>query len=291
MKYVDFLAQWLETYKKRQLKSSTYTNYCYNLRHLQPLYDKKVQQITAFDVQKIVNAMADKGLSQSTVKHVITLLNQSMNKAIQLGYRADNPALCLDLPRFERERVESLNDIEIAQLLYHRSECIYSDVFLFLLNSGLRVGELLALKYSDINFQDGFINIARSSYRGTVTTPKTSAGRRSIPLNDELRRILRRTRTRKGLIFRNTNGSIIDYGCLLKSWHRLQSVCGYRRRYGLHVFRHTFATRLLRNHVDVKTISALLGHANVNVTLNVYCDADVGLMQSAMESLDGFIFA
>lgn len=286
MLYKDFLQQWLDVYKRRQLKHSTFNNYLYQLKHLQSLFDADTADISIFDCQNVINTMADNGLSLSAIKHVSTILKQSMNKAVQLGIRPDNPAVCLEFPRLGCEKVQSLNDIEIAQLLYYRRECVYSDVFLFLLNSGLRVGEVLELRYTDIDFDDGMIFISRSNYRGEVTEPKTTASNRSLPLNEELRRILHRVRTKKGLVFRNTRGGPIDYGCLLKAWHRLQEICGYRNRYGLHIFRHTFATRLLRNGVDVKTISALLGHSNVTVTLNVYCDSDIGLMRGAMESLD-----
>lgn len=285
MNYFDYLNLWIDTYKKRTLKASTYTNYRHQFAHLTPLFAQKTAEITVFDCQAVINTMIDKGLSLSAVKHVITILRQSFNKAVQLGFRSDNPALFLEYQRSASQRVTALNDIEVAQLLKYVGRSFYGSAFLFLLSSGLRAGELIELRYSDFDVKNSIFTVSRSNYRGHITTTKTIAGERVIPLNSALVRLIDCKRSDNGLVFTNTAGGPIDYGCFLKAWHRLQVICGYQTRYGLHAFRHTFATRLLRLGVDPKTISELLGHSDVRVTLNVYCDGDLGLKRSAMTAL------
>lgn len=276
MNYGEYFDKWLETYKKRAVKNSTFKNYQENSKHLQPLRSVEIDKLTAFDCQSVINSMVDSNLSTSTIKHTLTLLRQSLEKAVQLGYCLQNPCYHIELPRQARQRVTALSEFEITQLFKYGTNDIYFYAFKFLLYSGLRVGELFALEHEDIDRESGTININKSYYRGELTTTKTDTSSRIIPLTPELDKIIRQNQTKKGLVFRSTKGGYINYGSFLKSWHRLQEKCNLKNRYGLHVLRHTYATALLRGGADVKSIAALLGHSSCQITLDVYCDVDIG---------------
>lgn len=287
MLFGDFMRNWFETYKKRRIKGSTYVAYGYAAKHLLPLCECEISDITVFDVQNIVNSMYDAGLSLSTLKHTVTLARQVFEKAVQLGVVTSNPCLYLELPRYANSvGVSAMSEFETFQI-FGRADlnCYYSNVFRFLLYSGLRAGELIALTHDDINREGEYISINKSCYNGVVTTTKTVTSIRIIPLTNKLVKILNANKTRAGIVFRNTKGGYINYRSLLKAWHRLQERAGLKESYGLHALRHTYATQLLRSGVDVKCISSLLGHAGVGITLDVYCDVDLRDLRNAVEHL------
>lgn len=291
MIYRLWLEHYLLTFKRDKVKDSTLKYYEYRFKSLSPLYDIELSVLSIFDIQNLVNALHSAGLSYSTVKGTYSLLEQSLNKAVSCKLISFNPCIGVELPKKDKHEIDSLSEFEIRQLLVCNSRNFYYPVFLFLLHSGLRAGELIALEWDNIDFKSGVIHICSNYYRGELSTPKTEQGERDIPLTRSLLNLLPdRSDRRGGLVFRNSFSCRIDYHILLRSWYRQQESANFKNRYGLHALRHTFATNLIHNGADVKTVSLLLGHKDVQTTLNFYCHSSLEEKRKVISLLDYKVF-
>lgn len=286
MIFKNWLEHYLFTFKKSKVKKSTLNYYEWRLHELTPLYDIPLDELNLFDIQDFINGYSV-GHSHSTVKGCFVLINQACKKAVSAGIIKRNPCDGVELPTFKKKDIDCLSEFELRQLFSCSNHAYYYPVFMFLLYSGMRVGELLALQATDIDFENNIINITKNFYRGEIQTPKTSQGVRSIPLTSELKKLLPgRFRTPDEIVFKNTLGYRIDYHVLLTSWHRQQTSAHFINCYGLHALRHTFASNLIHNGADVKTVSLLLGHKDIQTTLNFYCHSDIEEKRQVISKLN-----
>lgn len=269
-----WLEHYLFSFKKNKIKNSSYNYYRERFEALKPLYDLELEKLTLFDVQNFINTYQQEH-SYSTVRGCFVLLQQAFSKAVSAGFIKINPCDGVELPHPEKQEVDSLSDFELKQLFTCNQRSYYYPIFLFLLFSGMRVGEALALSPSDIDFKNKIIHVDNNFYRGELSTPKTLSGFRELPLTPELEKIICRARSARNILFPNTLGERIDYHVLLTAWHRQQTSCGFIKLHGLHSLRHTFASNLIHSGADVKTVSLLLGHKDIQTTLNFYCHADI----------------
>lgn len=247
--------------------------YDWRFKALAPLHPLELTELSLFDVQNFVNNYAEEN-SYSSVHGCYVLLKQALDKAVTARLIQINPCTGVELPKHEKKDIDCLSVAEIQQLLSAKIIGYYYPLFCFLLYTGMRVGEALALTYDKIDFRSKIIHVDNSYYRGELSTPKTANGIRDIPLSAEVEKIIC-TSSPFGLVFKNTLGKMIDYRVLLTAWHRQQATCGFGRMHGLHALRHTFASNLVHNGADPKTVSLLLGHGDVQTTLNFYCHADI----------------
>ena len=165
---------------------------------------------------------------------------------------------------------------------------------LLCLYSGLRVGEMLALKWSDVDFQKGLMTISRSCHDGKdksgkytriEDTPKTSSSRRIIPLPKQLLSILREEKKKSDSVYIiSSKGNPLSVRSYQRSFDLLQKKLNIPHR-GFHSLRHTFATRALECGMDVKTLSEILGHKSPTVTLNRYVHSLMEHKQDMMNKL------
>lgn len=278
MKLEQWIEQYLFSFKKNNVKTSTMEYYKQRFAALKPLFDIDIRDLTVFDVQNFINSYSD-GRSYSTVRGSVVLLRQACEKAIQANLIRQNPCDGAELPTVKKKEVDCLSDIEVERLLRCDERCCYYPLILFLLYSGVRVGEALALTVDNIDFRKKVIYIVRNQYRGQMTTPKTYNSNRDIPLTADLEKIIRSAVSAgcdyNALVFKNTFGRMVDYHVLLTSWQRQQIACGFKYLHGLHSLRHTYASNLIHNGADTKTVSLLLGHKDISTTLNFYCHSDI----------------
>ena len=286
MKYIDWLIQWLENYIRPSVKMRTYERYKLiieqhikdkigglNLNDLSPL----VLQSFITELLQSGNKKTGKGLSANSVNAVISVIQSSLKTAHLLRLTKDYTADKLKRPKLKEKPVECFTlaeqkQIEQAVVLNGKKDKLYG--IILCLYSGLRIGELIALQWSDIDFAKGILTVSKSCHDGKdgiiIDEPKTATSRRMIPLPKQLLPILKSIKKKSDSpSVVSANGSTISIRSYQRSFELLLKKLKIPHK-GFHSLRHTFATRAIECGMDVKTLSEILGHKNPTVTLNRY---------------------
>ena len=265
----ELCLEYLEVYKKPFIKFGTYERYKCSIKYI-PNID--IANLNCDTLQRIVNNMLAHSLSMTSIKHTVIIYKQTVRE-LQRRHLIDPFELTVRLPKLRKSCVRAFSEYEQQLIMSRCSYSHYGDLYLALMYTGCRVGELIALEWSDIDFKAGFFYVNKTNWKGHIGTPKTQESERKLPLSYEFRQILRRKYYVgcHGVIFRNTFGLAVNYRALLDSWHRFLDTIGITSC-GLHTLRHTYATNALRAGVNYKVLSKLLGHSSVAVTMDIYCD-------------------
>ena len=286
------IREWIETYytvyKKLELKPGTVRSYLTGLCRIPDTWT--FENVSREEVQKLINDLSE-SLSPSTVHHIYTILSEPLKEAFLYGLPDKRDALCfIKLPKLRKKHVRALSALELERVLcaVHKSD--YADVFLTLLNTGMRFSELAGIDCKDVDFATNLVILRQNFYRGKLqNSTKTDDGIREIPLNFTVLSIFKdnmRIGTPNEPLFVSKRNLRLSYNTIVHNWHKLLDACNVERC-GLHVLRHTFATQLYKNGVDLKTISALLGHSSVAITADIYTDVPIDLKRSAVCRLYG----
>lgn len=290
MKYKDWLFEWLNNTVRTTVKARTYERYRSIIRgYLAPkLGDYELNSITPLILQRFIydllrsgNVVSGKGLATNTVNVVITVMQNSLKVAYAFGltdnYIADKikrpkasekAVSCFTLA--EQRRIEISINGEGKDKLYGILICLYT---------GLRLGELLALEWEDIDLYVGTLSVNKTCYYGVGVTgkyeritdmPKTASSRRTIPIPDKILTVLKALKKRSKSKYVVSNGiKPINMRSYQKTFALMLMQIGVPHK-GFHALRHTFATRAIECGMDVKTLSEILGHKNASITLNRY---------------------
>ncbi len=223
--------------------------------------------------------------SEGTIKIFRSNLNSMLEWAVDEGYINRNPNRNIVPPKGERSKIVHAYTKEEQKKIveYTNDDKGANRVFYFLLASGLRVGEAIALTLDDVNLKEGFVIVNKTAinYRGTMIVqdhPKTEQSIRTVYLSDNaITRVKRYIKmasspmNNKRLLFPNDNWNLYHTSALRSRWVKSCAEMGVPYK-GIHALRHSYATRALEKGIDVKIVSTMLGHSTVATTMNIYQD-------------------
>ena len=302
----SYAESWVETHAKQACKFSTTRVYRTNLnRHILPvLGDRPVATISRMNCRTLIAECRRKGLSRKSIENIGRTFSSVLSQAMEDGLITGNPAFRLG--RYYRNGDEMKAEIcpltadEVSALLATARKDFPRDYPLFLcaVRTGLRLGELLALQWPDVDFNGRFIEVRRNLVAGRVTTPKNGKTRRvdmSVQLTDALRAL---QRTRKKETLKNGWGSVPDWIFCTESggaldgdnlrhrvFYKLLEKAGLRR-VRFHDLRHTFASLLLQNGESPAYVKEQMGHSSIQVTVDIYGHLIPGANRQAVDRLD-----
>ena len=283
----SYIAEWLATFKETTVKQSTYDRLLTSAKALEAytIAYKPIGEITCIDIQRYVNDLTKQGYGLSTIKKQMRIVTAPLKQASALHIIPADPGIGIRLPsRYnvaKPERiVEAYTAHEQTALLNVISSGRRTGYFaiMLMIETGLRVGEVLALRWQDvqlsrkrINVRNTVVRLANKKKSFVQDSVKSESSRRTIPLTAEAVQILEKqyARKRNEWVFANDDGERLSYEALRYQTRKACKEAGIEYR-GEHVFRHTFATNCYHKGIDVKILSRLLGHADVNITYNLY---------------------
>jgi len=295
--FTDFAATWLQDYAQVSVKHSTYVSYeAITRRHLLPALGKLwLHQISGSDIQRLLaRKIRLDGLSPKSVVNILIPLKEMLQHAIEWGYLRVNPAAFVKRPRVEIEEMDFLRPEEICLFLEH-VDSRYQAFFMTAVLTGMRRGELLALKWGDIDWNSSQISVRRSLYRGAFQTPKSNYSFRRIMLSPHLCQTLMYHRTvasssKLDLVFCDASGRPLDPDNLIKRQFLTALERAGIRRIRFHDLRHTYASLLIAQGEDIKFVQSQLGHSSAKTTLDRYGHLFPGTHKEAARRLDQTIF-
>lgn len=301
----EYLAQWLEQTVKRKNRVRTYDRYRADVRnYLVPELGKhQLAKLTPAHVQAMLNKLSDAGLSHRSIRNVRAALRRALNHAMRFGYVVRNVATLVDVPGEITFKPEPLDEEQARRLLEaitgHRWELLYRVA----LGLGLRKGEILGLRWEDVDFDKATIRITGSlqRQRGKLerTNTKTEASIRVIALPPSLLTQLRdhkqaqmreRAFARRwkdtGLVFTSSVGTPIEPSDLSRHFKQVLRAVGLPERTRFHDLRHSCATLLIVMGAHPRVVMEILGHSQISTTMNIYAHVLPRVQREAIVGLD-----
>lgn len=289
--------EWMRVHVIPLCRRSTREQYRYLLdKWLLPnIGETLVEVVTPRDIQSVIATMHEAGLSSKTMAHARTTLH-ALFAWLELNRITSNPVRKIRIPQTDNRKRRSLSQHEVAVMLHALEQSRWIHSVRFLLLTGLRRGELLALRWTDI--RDGWIHIhATRDKDGTEGPPKSKAGIRRIPLGKSLQGILEAQRAMLALemvlseyVFPSHTGQPVMPGTYYTSIRRIAAKHGVH--VSVHELRHTFVTLAGRG-VDIQALQQMLGHATATQTLDLYQHLTAEVLEQAANAVDSrasFIF-
>jgi integrase len=308
----QFLADWLENVHRRRLRPRTYERYdeVINLHVIPALGRYQLQKLTAQHVQAFYTKKVDEGLASTTIHYYHSVLHNALSMAVKWGLVSKNVCDLVTPPRKERYEIKPLTVEQAQTLLAAARGHKWEALFTLALATGMRRGELIALKWQDINFKTGTLQVVRVLTRVPTkmpnrehvyieAEPKTQKSRRSVIIAPFALEALKEHRVRQleAKLKAGASWEEHDYvyctlhGTHLGPNHVVEEFKLLLKRAELpdirfHDLRHSAATLLLSIGIHPKVVQELLGHTQINITMDVYSHVLPGMQKDAMSKLD-----
>lgn len=309
----EYLTQWLEDYARPNIKQKTYEIYKNMIdNHLipglgdTPLGKLRPSQLKGFYAKKLKSGRADGkpgGLSNRSVQYMHVVLKLALKSAVEDELVARNVAAAVSAPRVEKPKIryweweDAVTFLKHEREKYEKGQGRYYPVYLLALSTGMRRGELLGLKWQDIDFKKKTITIRHNLVETNggpllQDTLKTSNSYRTIEISDKVINVLKAHKKRRNqeylalenqkkndlnnpdkkesLVFVTSNGNPSGPRNMDKYFRQTIKRLGLSEIGGLHALRHTYATRMLELGISPRYVQERLGHANITITLGTY---------------------
>ena len=299
IKFKDITYEWLET-RRKTVKKSTYSNYKYmvNKYILSKLEDIKLKSLEKYDFSEFVDELNEQ-YSTKTVRDIIVIL-----KSI-LHYAEDEYNLKIRInkiisPKFDSEPVVILSKREINRL---EKACLQENTLksleiIICLNTGLRVGEICALKWKNIDLDKREIRVKQTLQRiyddktgktkVQLDTPKSRKSVRNIPISNKVYDILQPMKKKysdEDFFLTGDNEKVIEPRNYQNTFKGLLKKSKIKKSYKFHTLRHTCASNCIEVGMDAKSLSEILGHSNVQITLDKYVHSSYKIKKKYLEKL------
>lgn len=307
----ELFNEWLNINHKDIIKPKTYMRYEQVFRtNIYPYYgDENIEGITGRDILRWINEMRNrvsatthKPLSSSSINTGIQILKMCFRYALDFELLDKNPMIKIkNIPNNkERNNFRVLTKEEQIRL----EKCIESKendeyfIYILTLYTGLRLGEVMGLTWKNVNIKTGVINICQTlckvkingKWTHIIQYPKTKNSLREIPLPKFITEKLKEMKTRKKskYVVSHNDGSVMSENTVVERLYSLEKKLRIKHMC-FHGLRHTFATRALESGMDIKTLSEILGHADVSTTLNIYTHSLINHKRQQMRKIKRLI--
>ncbi|MCX7748266.1 MAG: site-specific integrase [Clostridia bacterium] len=293
---------WLENFKKLKLKPKTYEVYDTQARHhiIPSLGEIPLKDLNSLQIQKYINDKS-KPLSPATIRKQYNILNSALEKALANDMITKNPCKNVELPILEQKEIKALTLEEENKFIEESRDDRLHTLFVLAFDSGLRLGELLALTWGDVDFEKAEVTVNKNlihvkDYEGKSNSknvlkvqdnPKTKSSIRKVPLPQRSLKLLKelKSKTNTIMVFATKTGNYLNPRNAERSFVRIATKIGFDDC-NFHSLRHTYATRLFEVGIPVNVVSKLLGHAKTSITTDIYISVMPSLKNDAVKVLD-----
>lgn len=283
MKLKELLELWLERYMKHTIKIRTYNRYksiC-DLHLIKDLGEYELDELKPNVLQDFLLKKIDDHYSTNTIKGIVSVLKQALRLAITLEFVDKEYCSNLKMPSSEEKEISVFTKKEqqvIESFCLNHKKRNYIGIVICLY-TGIRLGELLALTWDDIDFNSNLLTINKTSYSAKVDgktqiivdKPKTKKSNRVIPLPNQLVKLLKiiKKESNSKYVITTRNSGMVGNRSYQRTFKFILKKVNVQYR-NFHSLRHTFATNAIELGMDVKTLAEILGHTNAMITLNRY---------------------
>lgn len=312
----EWMVQYLDEYKRNEVKETTYWSYM-------ELYEKHIkksdiglselQSLTSQQLQKFYNDKKEQDYNPKTIRHMYVLINSALDKAMQIKLLNENVNRQTVIPKKEAYTAKVLSAEEVKKILVNAKEDKLYPIIALEIYTGLRKGEIMALKWENISFDQEELHVegnlcrvvkeinedGSKCYEYKIMEPKTAKSKRVVPLLPGAIEALKMQQAMQaqdkemyseiyndqGLVFARCDGSFLSQRAFMDKYH------AFLKRYGasdvrFHDLRHTFATLLLEAGEEPKAIQELLGHSTYSTTMDIYAHVTKKGKVNAIKRLD-----
>jgi integrase len=304
----QYLTSWLTDSVKGTVSRATYDGYKRDVYHhiIPELGRRKLKELTPGDIRRLYRKMAEKGLKDRSIEYVHTTLRKSLKAAVVdrlINYNPTDGVRPIKTPTGAAKESKALAPYQVKVLLEEAAESRFEALYVVAIYTGLRRGELLGLKWTDVDLDKGTLRVQRSlDVDGTFKTPKNQAARRALKLTSRALEALKAHKVRQNaerlqagtrwqdhnLVFPNTIGKPMNAGNFYRrEFQPLLKRAGLANEgFTIHSLRHTFATTLADRGVHPSTAQKMSGHSDIRMTLSIYTHATDSMQDGATEALE-----
>ena len=312
----ELIVYYLYTFKKVELKPSTFSNYVDVLNYYikgEAIARKCVQDITTNDLQKYYNSKLTEGYSSKTIRHMAVVINGALEYAERTGIIVANPNRHTILPKKKKFEAKVLTEAEVRRIIELGTEEEIYPLVVLCMTCGLRKGEALSLKWEQVFLEERKLKIVGNLCRigqeedengkrhsvYEILEPKTKSSIRTVYMPEIAYQALllqkqRQERDREeyaeiyldeGFVFARSDGRYLNPRQMLEHFHK------FLKKYGItdirfHDLRHTAATMMLESGISIKIVQDILGHSNLSTTADIYSHISENAKEKAMQQLE-----